>query len=92
MSNGYAKRELDTSREGRKEADIDRFFTDLGPKKSAHIELTVMDMWKPFCNSMTRNFHDVRIVFDKFHVMRHPSDAFDEVRRSEYRRIAGRTV
>jgi transposase len=74
--------------EGRKEADLDRFFADLGPKKAAHIELAVMDMWKPFRNSVTRNIPDARIIFDKFHVMRHLADALDEVRRSEYRRLA----
>jgi transposase len=76
--------------EGRKEADLDRFFADLGPKKRRHIELAVMDMWKPFRNSVTRNLPDARIVFDKFHVMRHLADALDEVRRSEYRRLAGK--
>jgi transposase len=40
--------------EGRKEVDLDRFFADLGPKKSAHIKLVVMDMWKPFRNSVTQ--------------------------------------
>ena len=34
-----------------------------------------MDMWKPFRNSVTRNIPDTRIVFDKFHVMRHLADA-----------------
>ena len=29
------------------------------------------------------------MVFDKFHVLRHLSDALDEVRRSEHRRLAG---
>ena len=50
--------------EGHKETDLDRFFADLGPKKAAHIELAVMDMWKPFRNSVTRNIPDTRIVFD----------------------------
>jgi len=76
--------------EGRKEADLDRFFADLGPKKSARIELAVMDMWKPFRNSVARNIPDARIIFDKFHIMRHLADALDEVRRNEYRRLAGK--
>jgi transposase len=48
-----------------------------------------MDMWKPFRNSVTHNTPDARIIFDKFHIMRHLNDALDEVRRSEYRRLAG---
>jgi hypothetical protein len=30
------------------------------------------------------------ILFDKLHVMRHMGEALDEVRKSEYRRLAGR--
>jgi transposase len=76
--------------QGRTEADFDLFFAALGPKKTARIELAAMDMWKPFRNSLARNAPQARVVFDKFHIMRHLSDALDEVRRSEYRRLAGK--
>lgn len=76
--------------EGRKEADIDLFFAELGEKKSARIELAVMDMWRPFRNSVHKNAPDARIVFDKFHIMRHLSDALDQVRRAEYKRLHGK--
>jgi transposase len=75
---------------GRTEVDFDLFFAALGPKKTARIELAAMDMWKPFRNSLARNAPRARVVFDKFHIMRHLSDALDEVRRSEYRRLAGK--
>jgi transposase len=75
--------------QGRKEADSDQFFTELGKRKSAHIRLAVMDMWKPFRNSVEKNVPQARIVFDKFHVMRHLSEALDEVRRNEYKRLKG---
>jgi transposase len=76
--------------EGRTEADTDLFFTALGPEKCAKIELAAMDMWKAFRSSTTRNAPNARIVYDKFHVMRHLSDALDEVRRAEYRRLKGK--
>jgi transposase len=76
--------------EGRKEVDLDLFFAELGPKRCGRIELAVMDMWRPFRNSLQNNAPEARIVFDKFHIMRHLSDALDEVRRSEYRRLAGK--
>jgi transposase len=76
--------------EGRKEADIDRFFQALGASKCARIELAAMDMWKPFRNSVMRHAPDARIVFDKFHIMRHLSRALDEVRRHEYKRLSGK--
>lgn len=74
---------------GRKEADLDAFFTELGPKKAARIELAVMDMWKAFRNSVQKNIPEARIIYDKFHIMRHLGDALDEVRRREYKRLKG---
>jgi transposase len=75
--------------EGRKETDIDLFFKALGESKSARIELAAMDMWKPFRNSVLKNAPNARIIFDKFHIMRHLSKALDEVRRCEYKRLSG---
>lgn len=75
---------------GRTEEDLDLFFALLGPQKTRRIKQAVMDMWKPFRNSVTKHVPGVLIVYDKFHIMRHLSDALDEVRRSEYRRLAGK--
>lgn len=74
----------------RSEASLDEFFNWLGPKKNARVELAVMDMWKAFSNSTKKNAPAARILFDKFHVMRHLSDALDKVRKSEYKRLSGR--
>jgi transposase len=76
--------------EGRKAVDLDQFFLALGPAKSTRIDLAVMDLWKPFRNSLTRNAPQARIVFDKFHILRPLSNALDEVRRAEYRRLKGK--
>ena len=75
--------------QGRREEDFDQFFAALGAKKAARLQLAVMDMWRPFRNSLERNAPHARIVFDRFHVLRHLIDALDEVRRSEHRRLAG---
>ena len=75
---------------GRTEADFDLFFAALGTKKTARIQLAAMDMWKPFRNSLTKHAPQARVIFDKFHIMRHLGDALDEVRRSEYRRLAAK--
>jgi len=71
---------------------MDSFYDWLGPKKCRKIRLAVMDMWKPFATSIRKEGHapDAAILYDKFHVMRHLGDALDEVRRSEYRRLAGK--
>lgn len=76
--------------QGRTEADMDLFFVELGPKKSQRIELSAMDMWKPFRQSLTKNAAQARIVYDKFHIVRHLGDALDAVRRSEYKRLSGK--
>jgi transposase len=62
----------------------------LGAKKTARIQLAAMDMWKPFRHSLTRNAPQARVIFDKFHIMRHLGDALDKVRRREYRRLAAK--
>jgi transposase len=76
--------------QGRREEDFDQFFAALGAKKTGRIQLAVMDMWRPFRNSLERNAPQASIVFDKFHILRHLGDALDEVRRSEYRRLSGK--
>jgi hypothetical protein len=72
---------------GRTEADLDRFFLDLAPQKTARIRLAVMDMWKAFRNSVQTQ---AQILFDKFHLLRHLADARDQVRRAEYHRVAAK--
>lgn len=75
----------------RSEASLDEFFEWLGPRKSARIQLAVMDMWKAFRNATTHRAPNAKILFDKFHVLRHLSDALDQVRKSEYRRLTGKS-
>jgi transposase len=75
---------------GRSEEDMDLFFAYLGPQKTRRIELAAMDMWKPFRNSTNKNAPKARIVYDKFHILRHLNDALDLVRRSEYHRLSGK--
>ena len=43
--------------------------------------------WKPFRNATRAHAPQARIVFDKFHILRHLADALDEVRRREYWRV-----
>src|SRR2546427_4631881 len=74
----------------RSAASLDEFFAWLGPRKSARIRLAVMDMWKPFRTSTARHAPQASILFDKFHVLRHLGEALDQIRKSEYARLAGR--
>jgi transposase len=68
---------------------MDEFWAWLGPKKAAKIRLCVMDMWGPFEASARKNAPKAAILYDKFHVYKHLGEAMDDVRRSEYARVAG---
>jgi transposase len=75
----------------RSEASLDEFFAWLGPERSRKIRLAVMDMWKAFRKSTLKEGHapQARIIYDKFHVLKHLGEAMDEVRRREYARLSG---
>ena len=76
----------------RSEASMDLFYTWLGTKKSKRIGLAVMDMGKPFRTATLKAAHapQAKILFDKFHVLRHLNEALDKVRKSEYVRLTGK--
>ena len=76
--------------EDRSEASMNQFYAWLGESKSRRIRLAVMDMWKPFRNATEQAAPQAAILFDKFHVMGHLSDALDQVRKKEYARLAGK--
>ena len=75
--------------EDRSEASMAMFYLWLGKKKSAHIRLAVMDMWKPFRKATLAHAPQAAILFDKFHIMRHLGEALDKVRKREYARLSG---
>lgn len=64
------------------------FLEEACPGSLAKVELVVMDMWKPFGIAARENVPKARVIYDKFHVMRHLGDALDAVRKQEYRRAA----
>jgi len=74
----------------RSEASMNQFYAWLGESKSRRIRLAVMDMWKPFRNATKQAAPQAAILFDKFHVIGHLSDALDQVRKKEYARLVGK--
>ena len=72
----------------RSEASMDEFYGFLGKTKARKLRLAVMDMWKAFRNSTSRHAPQAAILFDKFHVLRHLSEALDKVRKQEYARLS----
>jgi transposase len=73
----------------RSEASMDQFYEFLGKTATNRLRLAVMDMWKPFRAATKRHAPQIAILFDKFHVLRHLSEALDKVRKQEYARLDG---
>ena len=69
----------------RKQETLDRFFAEaLPPARRRAVRAVCVDMWEPFRLSLAKHLPHARIVYDKFHVLRHASEALDETRRAEF--------
>jgi transposase len=73
----------------RKKSSLDAFYRSLSPKQRHGIRGVAMDMWEPFISSTKEHVveAEAKIVFDRFHIMRHMLDAVDAVRKAEHRRL-----
>ena len=71
--------------EDRTQASLDGFWPTLTEEQRNSIEAVAMDMWEPYVNSTRLHLTeaDGKIVFDKFHIAKHLSEAVDYVRRKE---------
>ncbi|WHZ15312.1 MAG: Mobile element protein [Nitrospira sp.] len=85
---------LDRSRvlylaEDRKQESLDGFWTMLTSAQREGIEAIAMDRWEPSVQSTRAHVEgaETKIVFDKFHVVKHLHDAVDHVRRAEHRAL-----
>lgn len=68
---------------------LDGYFKTLKPRQLEGIEAVAMDMWEPFILSVKANVPaaEKKIVFDKFHIVQHMTNAVDLVRRTENRAL-----
>lgn len=75
--------------ENRKQESLDGFWATLTPAQRDGIEAIAMDMWEPYIQSTRAHVTDAdgKIVFDKFHVVKHLHEAVDQVRRREHRTL-----
>jgi transposase len=74
----------------RKRETLDRFFAEaLPPQRRRAVRAVCVDMWEPFVQSLRAHLPHARLVYDKFHVLRHVNDALDETRRAEFFRKGG---
>ncbi len=69
----------------RKRETLDQFFAEmLPPARRRAVRAVCVDMWEPFRLSLEEHLPHAKIVYDKFHVLRHASEALDETRRAEF--------
>jgi transposase len=71
----------------RKKASLDAYYAALTVRQLAGIRAVAMDMWEPFISSTRENLPGAssKIVFDRFHIMKHMTEAVDAVRKAEHR-------
>lgn len=75
--------------EDRTTDSLSEFWKGLGPEQLGGVEAIAMDMWTPYVQSTLAWVPDARkkIVFDRFHIMRHVVGAVDTVRKQEHRML-----
>jgi transposase len=73
----------------RKEQSLSAFWSQYSPEELDRVETVAMDMWPPYIASTSKHvpLAEEKIVFDKFHIMKHLGDAVDRVRRAENRQL-----
>ena len=69
----------------RKQSSLDSFFESRSEAQLGGIEAIAMDMWKPYIQSALEHLPgaESKIVFDRFHIMKHMVQAVDDVRKRE---------
>ncbi len=73
----------------RKKSSLDAYYEGLTVRQKAGIQAVAMDMWDPFIRSTRQNLPRwwAKIVYDRYHIMKHMNEAVDKVRKTEHRRL-----
>jgi transposase len=73
--------------EGKSSETLKEFFTELGPERSAAVELVSLDMSRAFIKAVEEAAPQAVLVFDHFHVARLANAAVDAIRRQEVAKL-----
>lgn len=74
----------------RGQESLEKYYRQFSPEELKQVKAVAMDMWDPYI-AATRAYvpkADKKIVFDRFHVMRHVLDAVDKVRKNEHKQLS----
>lgn len=75
--------------EGKSAESLMAFFEELGEERCKSIKVVTMDMSQAFISAVRLKCPNAQIIFDRFHVQKLMSDAVDQLRREEWRRLHG---
>ena len=79
------RRRLLWSGEGLAKETLEAFFDWFGKERTEQLEGICCDMWQPYVDVVKERAPKAILVFDKFHIVQHLSQAVDQVRRDEIR-------
>ena len=71
----------------RSQDSLESYYRQFNDEELKNVKAVAMDMWKPYIKATMAHVPnaDKKIVFDRFHVMRHVIEAVDKVRKAEHR-------
>ena len=74
----------------RGQESLEGYYQKFTDEELAEVEAVAMDMWDPYIAATKAWVPEAekKIVFDRFHVMRHVLEAVDKVRKSEHRQLS----
>lgn len=76
--------------DNRKQESLETYYGQFSKEELAGVTAVAMDMWDPYI-AATKGYipeAEKKIVFDRFHVMKHVLDAVDKVRKEEHRKLS----
>ena len=75
--------------EDRRQASLREYFAAFEPDAREALQAISLDMWPPYILACRQDVPDAdrKMVFDRFHIMRHVVDAVDTVRKREHKAL-----
>ena len=76
--------------DNRKQESLETYYQQFSKKELSGVRAVAMDMWDPYIAATKAYIPEAekKIVFDRFHVMKHVLDAVDKVRKEEHRKLS----
>jgi len=75
--------------QGREEHTLKTFFEKLGRRRCHRLVAVTLDMAQGYINAVREHAPQADLVFDRFHIERHLTNAVNEVRKAEFWRKGG---